>query len=75
MFNFFNTETERINRAISKNAITNLEIIKKEIVNFKISQRRRDMFSGELYFAGKHDILSRERQIIDRKSTRLNSSH
>lgn len=44
--------------------LTDLQFIRMEIQSFLASRRRRDMLTGKWYFKGKHDILSRERQII-----------
>lgn len=43
-----------------KNVIT-------EIKDFMASKKRQDMITGERYYDGKHDILSRKRTVIDEK--------
>ena len=66
MFNFL-SEAARLAGAIflgGKDRITDEEYIVKEINNFKISRRRKEMLDGEKYYAGKHDILSRVRTVI-----------
>jgi len=40
------------------------EFVEREILNFKASERRRLMFSGEDYYSGRHDILYRTRTAI-----------
>lgn len=66
MFNFLLSEAARLANAITigKNRITDEQYIVKEIKNFKISRRRNDMLTGERYYSGKHDILSRMRTVI-----------
>ena len=66
MFNFLLSEAARLANAITigKNRMTDEQYIVKEINNFKISQRRKEMLDGEKYYAGKHDILSRKRTVI-----------
>jgi len=63
----FMSETVRLNQIIEEGAaskLTDREFIEREITNFKVSKRRHDMFDGEKYYAGRHDILSRERTVI-----------
>lgn len=43
------------------------DFILREIRNFKLSRRRRDMLCGEAYYLGEHDILSRQRTVIGEK--------
>ena len=67
MFNFFQSETERVNNIIRMGAetvITDERFIELEIQRFKASRRRKEMFDGERYFAGNHDILKRKRTVI-----------
>jgi len=69
MFNF-DSEAARLNHIIRENAKTVLSderIVELEIQRFKISQRRKEMFDGEKYFRGKHDILDRKRTVIGEK--------
>ena len=67
MFNFFNSETIKLNHTISESAKTVLSdkaIIELEIRQFKTSQRRKEMLDGEKYYRGRHDILDRKRTVI-----------
>jgi len=67
VFNFFQSETERVNNIIRMGAetvITDERFIELEIQRFKASRRRKEMFDGERYFAGNHDILKRKRTVI-----------
>lgn len=66
MFNFLlNKAASFVNAiAVGKDRITDQEFILKEIKLFKSSQKRIDMFNGERYYSGKHDILSRKRTVI-----------
>lgn len=67
MFNFFQSETDRVNSIITAGAetiITDKRFIELEIQRFKASRRRKEMFDGEKYFAGNHDILKRKRTVI-----------
>lgn len=66
MFNFSDL-TSMLNHIIKKgaeNRLTDSQFIVKEINSFKNSQKRADMFTGERYFKGKHDILLCERTVI-----------
>jgi len=67
VFNFFQSETERVNniiRAGAETIITDERFIELEIQRFKGSKRRKEMFDGEKYFAGDHDILKKKRTVI-----------
>lgn len=67
MFNFLNSEAARLNHIITegaKKAISDEKIVELEIQRFKESQKRKEMFDGERYFRGKHDILNRKRTVI-----------
>ncbi len=44
--------------------MTDKQFIEREITRFKASKRRREMITGERYFQGLHDILSRKRTAI-----------
>lgn len=44
--------------------MTDKQFIEREITRFKASKRRREMLTGERYFQGLHDILSRKRTAI-----------
>ena len=53
MLNYFNSETARLNRIVSENAklaISSERIIEIEIQQFKLSQKRKEMFDGEKYY-------------------------
>lgn len=65
LFNF-NCETQRINNIIDEHAptMTDKKIIETEIVRFKESRRRKDMFNGEKYYKGHHDIVRHQRKVI-----------
>jgi hypothetical protein len=66
MFNFLLSEAAKLANAITigKGRMTDEQYIVKEIKNFELSQRRKEMLDGEKYYAGKHDILSRVRTVI-----------
>lgn len=66
MFDFLLSEAARLAQVITvgKERITDEQYITAEINRFKCSQRRKEMFDGEKYYAGRHDILFRERMII-----------
>lgn len=69
---FLNTETARINRLIfqgRRTGMTELQFFAAEIKEWKDSTRRKDQFIGDLYYAGKHDILNRERTVIGTDGT------
>ena len=68
MFNFASI-TQWLGNLIKIGAgvrVTDEQFIVTEIQRFKRSQRRKDMFDGERYYIGKHDILSRKRTVIGR---------
>lgn len=44
--------------------MTDKQFIEREIARFKGSKRRHEMITGERYFQGHHDILSRKRTAI-----------
>lgn len=60
------SEASRLTNAIvlSKNRISDEEYITREIKQFQLSQKRKEMLDGEKYYCGKHDILSRKREVI-----------
>ena len=61
MFNF--TDLPPIAR--QKNQVmTDKEFIEMEITRFKTSKKRREMMTGERYYQGFHDVLSKKRQAI-----------
>lgn len=62
-----NSETARINHLLkvhAKDIITDERFIELEIQRFKASRRRKEMFDGEKYYLGIHDILQRKRTVI-----------
>ena len=62
MFQFLLNKANTVR--IENNRITDNEFIVREINRFKFSKRRNDMITGERYYEGKHDILSRKRPVI-----------
>lgn len=69
MFNFMLSEAARLANAIriGKSAVSDEKMILNEINSFKASRKRKDMFDGENYYAGQHDILFRVRTVIGEK--------
>ena len=62
---FFQTETDRINQMIERGkAMTDLQYLEMEISRWLMSPQRLDMLTGERYYDGCHDILSRKRTAI-----------
>ena len=61
MFNF--TDLPPVDRE-QRGTMTDKQFIEREITRFKGSKRRREMLTGERYFQGFHDILSRKRTAI-----------
>ena len=64
----FNLITDQIKELITegaKNRLTDEEFIITEIRRFLASKRRKDMLDGERYYRGEHDILHRERKVIN----------
>lgn len=67
MFKFMLSEASRLANAITigaKDRVTDEEFITREIRKFKVSKKRHDMVTGEKYYKGEHDILSRQRTVI-----------
>ena len=68
MFNFsFGSETSKINNIITEGAnsrMTDKQFLEREIAKWKKSPKRKAMITGEKYYAGEHDILSRKRTVI-----------
>lgn len=66
MFNFLLSEAAKFANAVvvGKNRITDEEYIANEIRTFKLSAKRNAMITGEKYYEGRHDILSRKRTVI-----------
>lgn len=63
------THTEELNDIItkgSKGIISNTRLLEKEITKFKSSEKRKWMITGEQYYEGNQDILSRKRKIVGR---------
>lgn len=63
MFNFAEDLIDRFPHG-DKAVMTDKQFIEREISRFKGSKRRRDMFKGEAYYEGRHDILTRRRMVI-----------
>lgn len=58
-------ETERINQIIERGkALTDIQYLELEINRWLTSPQRLDMLTGERYYDGRHDILSRKRTAI-----------
>ena len=56
-----------INKLISlgsRTGMTEQQFLEREIAKFKTASKRRDMFIGEQYYNGNHDIMHRRRTII-----------
>jgi hypothetical protein len=49
---------------VRKQSSLDERFIELEIQRFKASRRRKEMFDGEKYFAGQHDILKKKRTVI-----------
>lgn len=68
MFNFttMSSEPGRLNQIYKEapNVITDEEFIINEIREFKMSDTRREMITGERYYEGEHDILRKVRTVI-----------
>lgn len=69
MFNFLLSEASKLANIITVggNRITDEQYIVNELNRFITSHKRKVMFDGEKYYAGKHDILSRKRTVIGEK--------
>ena len=52
------------NLGVVSDVVVDEKYILDEIKQFKISNKRKVMFDGEKYYAGVHDILSRQRTVI-----------
>ena len=48
----------------SRSGMDEKQFLEREIGNFKTASKRRDMFIGEQYYNGNHDIMHRRRTII-----------
>lgn len=66
MFKFLLSEAARLAQVVTigKDRINDEQYVISEINRFKMSQRRKEMFDGEKYYSGKHDILFRDRTMI-----------
>lgn len=60
----FGDETKRINEIIKKGAFNESSFFEREIRDFLISRKRRDMLCAERYYLGRQDILKRKRTVI-----------
>ena len=61
------TEMTRINRLIvmgGYTGMTELQFFAAEIKEWKESKKRKEQITGDAYYEGDHDILSRQRTII-----------
>ena len=69
MFDFLFGEPQKAPKKINAEIerFSDEDFIIREIENFKLSARRRDMLCGERYYRGQHDILSRVRTVIGEK--------
>ena len=63
MFNFRDDLIDSLPHG-EKAVMTDKQFIEREISRFKASRRRKDMFNGERYYNGNHDILKRKRTMI-----------
>ena len=65
MFDFLKSTAERVaNAVVGRGRMTDEQCIVTEINRFLASRKRIDMLTGERYFEGRHDILSRMRTMI-----------
>ncbi|WP_438349923.1 phage portal protein [Paenibacillus sp. FA6] len=69
MINLLNlgSKMARIKKIITdgaKSAMTDKQILEREIVKFKNSPKRKHMIEGEMYYQGDHPILKRRRTVI-----------
>jgi len=67
MFEFLFARKKDVSKIIKEGAaerITDVQFIELEIQRFKASRRRKEMFDGERYHDGHHDILRRKRTVI-----------
>ncbi|MCD7905044.1 MAG: phage portal protein [Clostridiales bacterium] len=67
MFDFFNSLTKQANAIIengAKSVMSDRRFIEREIEKFLSSPVRRDMLTGEKYYMGEQDILTRKRTVI-----------
>ena len=65
MFKSLLSEAAKIaNLGMVSDVVVDEKYILDEIKEFRISNKRKVMFDGEKYYAGVHDILSRQRTVI-----------
>ncbi|MDF2873340.1 MAG: phage portal protein [Sporomusa sp.] len=67
---YWTDQTGQFNQLIKTGAgsrMSDLKFIEMELTKFQTSPIRRDMITGEKYFRGDHDILSRRRTVIGEK--------
>ena len=68
MFKFLLSEAPHT-VTVGDDRIADEKYVLDEIKNFQGSHRRLDMFNGEKYYAGMHDILGRQRTVIGENGT------
>lgn len=64
---YWTDQTGQINQIVKMGAasrMSDLKFVELEILKFLNSPSRRDMITGERYYAGGHDILRRKRMVI-----------
>ena len=67
---YWTDATGAINQIIKTGAVTrisDLKFVELELDKFRCSRDRRDMITGERYYQGEHDILTRKRMVIGDK--------
>ncbi len=64
MFNFVKKKKSKVNKDLDFETYNDLKFLELQIHKFKISKNRQDMFVGEKYYCGLHDILQRKRTVI-----------
>lgn len=65
---------ERMNEVIKdmvEDVITDTEVLAQEIQEWEISERRKNMITGELYYLNKTDILQKEQKIEWKSNQKL----
>lgn len=68
----FENVTDKINRLIlagGRNGMTELQFYAAELREWLMSPRRMDQLKGDQYYAGAHDILTRQRTVIGQDGT------
>lgn len=56
--------SEHINNLIRANVMTKKQFFEMEIRNWKMSKSRKHQITGEKYYRGEHDILTKKRTVI-----------